>query len=103
MLTRKISALIAIALFATALGNASELESGCKNDGQKQITVKRTTPSHPLVQEFSIQCGSQTSTQTSPSVSQDSNSTNKSEKLFAWEKLLDSIFNLLGRVAWPIA
>ena len=55
------------------------------------------------MQEITIQCGSQTSTQTFPSVSQDSSSANKSEKSFTLEKLIVAIFNLLGGVAWPIA
>lgn len=102
MRNKKLFSFFALATLACSTIAAAESESACKIEAPKKITIARPKPAEPLVQEITLNCGSQSTTQIIPSATAASGPQHQSSA-FSWDKLLDAIAKLLGSIAWPIA
>ena len=91
------------ALLLGANAQASQPETSCKHEQPRKIVIAQPKPVEPMVQQITLYCGSQTTTQTLSSVPETKKEEREPQAKFSWDALIEAIFKFLGGIAWPIA
>lgn len=102
MNNKKLVSFFALVTLACSTVDAAEPESACRAEAPKKIKIARPKAAEPFVQEITLNCGSQSTTQIIPSATAASDPRHQ-PSAFSWDKVLDAIAKLLSSVAWPIA
>ncbi|WP_457351846.1 hypothetical protein [Roseateles sp. P5_D6] len=83
---------------------AAEQVTNCPGEQQpKKGVVTRTKSADPMVQEITLQCGTQTVGQIASVAPVAASAPSDSNGSFHWDAFVDALFKLLGSLAWPVA